>query len=53
MKEKDAKVQQNFVIESFSDQNTLNQYSDDTFKIGLWESEKIFSQSILRKMVKY
>lgn len=42
MKEKDVKVQQNFVIESFSDQETLSQYSNDALNIGLWESEKIF-----------
>lgn len=29
------------MIESFSDEDTLRLYSDDTFTIGLWESEKL------------
>jgi len=42
MIEKDDKIKQDFVIKSFSDEETLRLYSNDTFNIGLWESEKLF-----------
>jgi len=40
MTNKYDKVNKDFVIQSFSYENTLRQYSGDTFNIGLWELEK-------------
>ena len=40
MNKKSEKIQQEFIIKSFSDENTLSEYSKDTFNIGLWETEK-------------
>lgn len=42
MKGTSCKVNENFVIDSFSHRDVLKLYLDAVTKIGLWESEKIF-----------
>lgn len=49
MRETYNKIKQDFVIDSFSEKDSLRAYSDDTLNIGLWESEKFFINKYFSK----
>ncbi|MBU0625868.1 hypothetical protein KKG31_01520 [Patescibacteria group bacterium] len=48
-KKPENKFNDNFVINSFSDKNTLQHYKNATLNLGLRESEKIIFQKYLNK----